>query len=399
MATNDKNNSSNNKYGRDPNLILDYKNFAVNAQRFKNQMVLKYELAGKILELRTECRPELDPEDPVEVADIDNPTPAEQRALAEAAELRKYELQTVVKNRILYKQQKEQLAVEIIVYSSNLLRLALEKDASFKTIKTNPLQLWLLVEQQINLGDNFSFRELVKQIIYMAGAKMNEKSSLDSFTHNFTVQFEKLFSMMVKLKIDDVSQSQVEQGDDDEEPTVALMSVEKFISKLIAAFFIEALPKSFGDEIRKDISNEKKIDVEQPDTLQEAVALANNYYNLKPESLNTVPGNNGGKGNSGEKLNPVVGAVGPTKNDKVVYSDPNKPPPKPWSDMAYCTHCKKWGRHTVDNCFNKNKEKEKNKNIPGKSDDKNKEKGKKNPKVGAATNYEDEAAVWGSSVK
>jgi len=146
MATNDKNNFSNNKFGRDPSLILDYKNFAISAQKFKNQMVLKYELAGKILELRAECRPELDPADPVAVDDPDHPTPAEQRALAEAAELRKYELQSVVKNRILYKQQKEQLAVEIIVHCSNLLKFAIEKDPTFKNIKTNPLELWMLIE-------------------------------------------------------------------------------------------------------------------------------------------------------------------------------------------------------------------------------------------------------------
>ena len=42
MATDDKNNSFNNKFGRDPSLILDYKNFAINSQKFKNQMILKY---------------------------------------------------------------------------------------------------------------------------------------------------------------------------------------------------------------------------------------------------------------------------------------------------------------------------------------------------------------------
>ena len=152
------------------------------------------------------------------------------------------------------------------------------------------------------------------------------------------------------------------------------------------------MPKSFGDEIRKDISNEKKVDVDQPDTLQEAVALANNYHNLKPQSLNMAGGNK----QNPDKTNPVVAAANtnPNKNaGKVVHTDPNKQPPKPWPNMAYCTHCKKWCSHSIDACFYKNKD------LPNKGDDKKKEKGKKNPKVaGAATTYDDDAAVWGSNV-
>jgi hypothetical protein len=220
----------------------------------------------------------------------------------------------------------------------------------------------------------------------LARYTMNEKSNLSQFSKRFSNEFDVLLSMLTKLKLNARSH-----------PT---MTIEEYVTKLIAAFYIEALPKSF-DDVRKDISNDNMTSVSQPSTLIEAIKLADQYDNIKASSMLAAPASHNNKSptdnlagaitNPKKPANPNGNKKQDKKKTRVAYTDPNKPPPTPWDNMAYCKHCKSWGRHTIDKCRFKIAEADKKDNNKGKQP-------QKPGKVGAATTstYNDDAnTVWG----
>lgn len=388
MANSNNDKNANLKSYKDASLIMDHKNFDTVLPKLTEVLILEYDQAGRILQLRRECPPTMSARAPaIQFADPDYPTIEEQLLADEQLELRKIHLGLVAKDIRRYEQQKPQMATRILMQCSALLKLEVEKHPTFSDVCEDPLKMVQLLQEIVHLGDGFGFREHVKQIMVLARANMNEKANLIQFSKRFTTEFEILQSMLIKLKLNSASK-----------PT---MTIEDYVTKLIAAFYIEALPKSF-DEVRKDISNENMTSVSQPDNLQQAIKLADQYDNIKagsmlsnPSSNNKSPSDNlaGAITNPNNRKppgnKPPGDKVPADKNrERIIYTDPKVPPPKPWNKMAYCAHCKRWCSHTIDTCKNK---------AAGKLIDI--KDGKKPGKVVAVT-YDDETnSVWGMSVK
>jgi hypothetical protein len=138
------------------------------------------------------------------------------------------------------------------------------------------------------------------------------------------------------------------------------------------------------------MSNPKNTQVVQPNDLTEAFRLASDYNNVKgnrmtlasPSPGNTLVGTIDSSDPKALKLalaaiekkqaavkqgNNKISSTPPattphhtpaktTPAKKVRFTDPKHPPPaeKAWDNMQYCTHCKAWGKHTVDHCRKKN---------------------------------------------
>lgn len=381
-SNNDKNNA-NFKSPRDASLILDFKNLETVLPKLEEVLILEYPFAGHILRLGQECPPELPPRKAFVFADPSNKTATELADEQEAVELRKIQMGIVAKDRVRYELEKLQMATRILMQCSSLLRLSVEKSSTFENDKNDPLKLKKLIQDIVHLGDNFGFRDHVKQFMVLARANMTEKGNLSQFSKRFNTEFEVLLSMLAKLKLDAKSKP--------------IMTIEEYVTKLIAAFFIEALPKSF-DDVRKDISNENMTSVRQPDSLVEAIKLADQYDNIKAASMLATPSHNNNKSPTdslaGAVTNPPKkhpAAPGGNKPDKdkkkqerIVYSDPNKPPPSPWKNMSYCKHCKMWCRHTIENCKNKES-----------NGGKQQQPQKPPAKVGAVTYSDESNSIWG----
>ena len=384
-STSDKN-SSTFKSPRDASLILDFKNLDTVLPRLEEVLILEYDFAGKILQLGRECPPELPPRTPFVFADPNNKTAEEIADELEAIEMRKIKMSLVAKDQNRYDQQKLQMATRLMMQCSSLLKLHVEKSPTFETIKNDPLRLKLLILEIVHLGESFGFRDHVKQFMVLARANMTEKANLSHFSKRFDTEFTVLLSMLKKLELDEKAR-----------PT---MTIEQYVTKLVAAFYIEALPKSF-DDIRKDISNENMTSVQQPNNLVEAIKLADQYDNIKASSMLATPSHNNKSPTdslAGAVTNPIkkppatpgAGDNNQPRKDKKrpVFTDPNKPPPNPWKNMAYCKHCKRWCCHTVDVC----------KFFPSgdKKDDNNPKKPPAKPgKVGAVTFKDDSDSTWG----
>ena len=367
-------------------IILDYKNFDDTFPRLKEALSLEYDLAGRILQENKECPPSLPPRVRIQFINPTNPTPEEKQMEEDNNDLHRSMIGLTAKETLRYNSQKLQIATRLIMQCSKLLRINVEKDSRFANVSQNPLQLSALIEESVYLGGEiFGFRDHVKQIMVLANPKstMSEKSNLSQFTKKYSAEYEKLHAMLVKLKLDDKSR-----------PT---MTIEQYIEKLVAALFIELLPKSF-DDVRKDISNEKLTSVQQPENLQEAAKLADQYDNIKSSSMlsNSDKSSNNlvaSATDSTKKHTPVRGVKKEDnpKKERTIYSDPNKPPTTPWKNMVYCTHCKCWCRHNAEQCKKK---------AAGTSPDNKKQNNKKNAKVGFATyDDDDNTSVWGMSVK
>jgi len=385
-STSDKNNS-NFKSPRDSSLILDFKNLDIVLPRLEEVLILEYDFAGKILQLGRECPPELPPRVPFVFADQHNKTAEEIADELEAIEMRKIKMGLIAKDQNRYDQQKLQMATRLMMQCSSLLKLHVEKSPSYETIKNDPLKLKFLILEIVHLGESFGFRDHVKQFMVLARANMTEKANLSHFSKRFDTEFTVLLSMLKKLQLDQKSR-----------PT---MTIEQYVTKLVAAFYIEALPKSF-DDVRKDISNENMTSVQQPNDLVEAIKLADQYDNIKASSMLATPSNNNksptdslaGAVTNPPKKPPVANVPGGNKPGKdkknqINYTDPNNPPPIPWKNMAYCKHCKRWCRHTIDNC----------RSFPSgdKKDNNNPKKPPEKPgKVGAAVTFKDDSdSIWG----
>lgn len=385
-STSDKNNS-NFKSPRDSSLILDFKNLDIVLPRLEEVLILEYDLAGKIFQLGRECPPELPPRVPFVFADPNNRTAEEIADEQEAIEMRKIKMSLVAKDQNRYDQQKLQMATRLLMQCSSLLKLHVEKSPPFETIKNDPLNLKLLILEIVHLGESFGFRDHVKQFMVLARANMTEKANLSQFSKRFDTEFTVLLSMLKKLQLDQRSN-----------PT---MTIEQYVTKLVAAFYIEALPKSF-DDVRKDISNENMTSVRQPNDLVEAIKLADQYDNIKASSMlanpshnNKSPSDNLAGAVTNPPKKPPVAPPGPggnkprrDKKEQPVYPDPNKPPPNPWPNMAYCKHCKRWCSHVVENC----------KFFPSgdKKDNNNPKKPPAKPgKVGTVTYKDDPDSTWG----
>lgn len=384
-----KNNATQKSSNRDfSSIILDYKNFDEAFPRLKEALSLEYDLAGRILIENKECPPSLPPRTQVPFADPQHPTDEERLFEEDQLALRSSLISLTAKDTMRYNSQKLQIATRLLMQCSKYLRTMVEKNSRFASVEKDPLLLSALIEDTVYLGgETFNFRDHVKQFMVLANPKnaMSEKSNLSQYTKRYTTEYEKLHSMLVKLKLDNKSN-----------PT---MTIEEYVEKLVAAFFIEQLPKSF-DEVRKDISNEKVTSVQQPENLQEAAKLADQYDNIKSSSFLSAPdrspNNNlvapvtdprGPKPPRGSN-NPKIKEDGPPKKER--FTDPNKPPPNPWKNMVYCTHCKFWCSHTVEQCKTKKAADKKKPNKPNKP-----------AKVGSAVTYDDDdnTSVWGMSVK
>lgn len=120
--------------------------------------------------------------------------------------------------------------------------------------------------------------------------------------------------------------------------------------------------------------------VKYPKDMSEAITLAEKYDGLKgnaltakdsqnevvgavvnaKESAVTTPAitnnNKKGKANAKKQQKEKEKEKGPAqkssakKNDSGFYTDPNSPPPKPWSGMKYCGNHKRWCKHSTDEC-------------------------------------------------
>jgi len=384
-STSDKNNS-NFKSPRDSSLILDFKNLDTVLPRLEEVLILEYDFAGKILQLGRECPPELPPRVPFVFADPSSPTAEEMADEQEAIEMRKIKMSLVAKDQNRYDQQKLQMATRLMMQCSSLLKLHVEKSAAYETIKNDPLKLKFLILEIVHLGESFGFRDHVKQIMVLARTNMTEKANLSQFSKRYDTEFTVLLSMLKKLQLDEKSR-----------PT---MTIEQYVTKLVAAFYIEALPKSF-DDVRKDISNENMTSVQQPNDLVEAIRLADQYDNIKASSMLANPSHINKSPTdalAGAVTNPPKkppAAPGPggdkpkrDRKNRIVYADPNKPPEKPWIGMAYCKHCKRWCSHTVENCKIFPSGDKKDNNIPKKPP-------VKPGKVGTVTFKDDSDSNWG----
>ena len=383
MASNqnqDQKTLSNFRSSRDSSSIfLDYKNFDESMPRLKECLSLEYDLAGRILQENKECPPRLPTRVPFTFADPDNPTAEELLEEGDLNDLHKTMIGLTAKETLRYNSQKLQMATRLIMQCSKLLRLNVEKDSRFQSVSQNPLALATLIEETVLFGgETLGFRDHVKQIMVLANPKniMSEKSNLSQFAKKYSTEYEKLHVMLVKLKLDDKSN-----------PT---MTIEQYIEKLVAALFIELLPKTF-DDVRKDISNVKTTSVQQPENLQEAIKLADDYDNIKSSSMLT----HSDKSSPNNIVAPVTNNP-KNPNPKAVkrerYTDPKKTPPKPWKDMAYCTHCRAWLSHTVENCKSK---KAADGKPPGPKQDI-----KKPAKVGSVNTYDDaNTSAWGVPLK
>ena len=389
MASNqnqDQKTLSNFRSSRDSSSIfLDYKNFDESMPRLKECLSLEYDLAGRILQENKECPPRLPPRVPFTFADPDNPTVEEKLEEGDLNDLHKTMIGLTAKETLRYNSQKLQMATRLIMQCSKLLRLNVEKDSRFQNVSQDPLKLATLIEETVLFGgETLDFRDHVKQIMVLANPKniMSEKSNLSQFAKKYSTEYEKLHVMLVKLKLDDKSN-----------PT---MTIEQYIEKLVAALFIELLPKTF-DDVRKDISNVKTTSVQQPENLQEAIKLADDYDNIKSSSMLTHSDksqpnnivapvtNNPKNGKKGDHPDPKAAVKREPR-----HTDPKKPPSPAWNNMAYCTHCQFWCRHTVENCNRKAAGK-----PPGPKQDI-----KKPAKVGSVNTYDDaNTSAWGVPLK
>ena len=389
FQTQDQKQSANFKSFRDSSsIVLDYKNFDDSFPRLKENLSLEYDLAGRIFQENKECPPVMPPRTKIIFRDRNNPTEEEKQMEEDNNDLHKSMIGLTAKETLRYNSQKLQMATRLIMHCSKLLRINVEKDSKYPSVCQSPLELASLIEETVYFGgEAFGFRDHVKQIMVLANPKnvMSEKSNLSQFSKKYSTEYEKLHAMLVKLKLDDKS--------------MPSMTIEQYVEKLVAAFFIELLPKSF-DDVRKDISNVNTTSVEQPENLQEAVKLADQYDNIKSSSMLThsdksSPNNIVAASATDPKKQPGKKKDGadshaPTKPDRPVYTDPKKPPPQQWKNMAYCTHCQRWCSHSVDKC------KKKAAGLPPGHKNQN----PKNPgKVGGVIFDDESTSVWGMAVK
>jgi hypothetical protein len=152
---------------------------------------------------------------------------------------------------------------------------------------------------------------------------MGDKEHLDMFTNRFATEYFKLVSMLKRLH----------SGEEQK----AVDFIFAINARLVAAFFIEALPKHF-DDLRKDMSNPKNSQVVQPDDLTEAFKLASDYNNVKgnrmtlasPPPGNSIVGISTTVDSSDPKALKLALAAIEKKQQQAAGSKPgNKSPPPP----------------------------------------------------------------------
>jgi hypothetical protein len=203
--------------------------------------------------------------------------------------------------------------------------LAVEKDKRFFTLQdsNDALGFWTLIESHCHMGENFGFREYALQLKRLSVLVMGDKEHLDMFTNRFATEYFKLVSMLKRLH------------SGEEQKAVDFIFAIK--ARLVAAFFIEALPKHF-DDLRKDMSNPKNSQFVQPDDLTEAFKLASDYNNVKcnrmtlasPPPGNSIVGISTTVDSSDPKALKLALAAIEKKQQQAAGSKPgNKSPPPP----------------------------------------------------------------------
>lgn len=265
-----------------------------------------------------------------------------------------------------YEMQKESIAIEIQRILDDELKRLMDADATYRAAKDkdppDTVGMWKAINDKIASGVHFTASHFLLQVKKIVNARMSDKESLPTYRHRFTEDLLKSDIMATKLGL----------GENE-------FKLHPVFVRLFAGFFLEGLNPRF-DDLRKDLRSATMDNVKYPKDMSEAITLAEKYDGLKgnaltakdsqnevvgavvnaKESAVTTPAitnnNKKGKANAKKQQKEKEKEKGPAqkssakKNDSGFYTDPNSPPPKPWSGMKYCGNHKRWCKHSTDEC-------------------------------------------------
>ena len=269
--------------------------------------------------------------------------------------------------------QKDTIAIEIQRILDEELRRLMESDVAYNTAKdsdpADPIGMWKALHDKVASGVHFTVSHFLLQFKKIVNARMSDKESLATYRHHYAEELSKVDIMAKRLKMED---------DDFKKNTVFM--------GLFAGFFLEGLNSRF-DGLRKDVRSETMTTAKYPDNMVEAIQLAEKYDGLKgdvltaKDSQNEIVGAAVAPSYSKRDSNTVAAATPAVnikkndkkkgkphpksvsfstssarsepagkKNDKGFYTDPHKPPPKPWVGMKYCSRHQRWCKHSSEDC-------------------------------------------------
>jgi hypothetical protein len=333
---------------------LSIRNYDTHHKKFELIMKTAYPIAGGILEAGEELTPVVPPPP---VADMADATQAEQ--MLYSAELKDY-----VSTKRVYNEQKQSIAGEIEKILSEELKRIMEQTAEYEVARKernphNPLAMWKAIHDKCAAGVHFTYSNFALQIKKITSMQMSEKESLAAYRHRFTQELIKADIMAKKTGLD-----------------VADYASHAPTLKLHAVLFLEGLTPRF-DALRRDLRSETIKRVKYPNNMEEAGVLAEKYDGLKGEILtirdssqnevvgkvvaktpskfekskNNAKNSKDNKKEENKSHTPAEKKSGEKRNEtRITYTDPNKPPPKPWTGMAYCKKHKRWCKHSTEEC-------------------------------------------------
>ena len=343
---------------------LSLKNFDTMHEKIELSAQRVYEYAGLILKKRKETV-------------FSEPLPPPNLQQGRATEmLYQARLNEYVKTLSQYQLQKASIAVEIQRILEEELKRLMDLDPNYCKARdaepSDPIGMWKAIHEKVASGVHFTRSNFITQVKKIMTSKMSDKESLASYRYRYAEDLTKADVMAKKVGIREAD-----------------FKANATFSMLFAGNFLEGLAPRF-DQLRKDLRAETMTNVKFPDNMGEAIALAEKYDGLKGEILTikdlqndlvgsvkeasqstskkdanegiVAPikhGNGKGKGkekskDKQEEKSQVKGNSNKTesgkKDDNGRYTDPNKPPPKPWPGMKYCARHKYWCKHSTSDC-------------------------------------------------
>jgi len=275
-----------------------------------------------------------------------------------------------------YKLQKVSIAIDIQRILDDELKRLMDLNADYCSARDSdppdPIEMWKAILERVASGVHFTYSHFLLQFKKIVNVHMPEKESLATYRFHFAEELSKSDVMAKKLGI----------AEDE-------FKANAVFQKLFAGLFVEGLSSRF-DPLRKDLRSDTMSNVKYPTNMGEAVVLAEKYDGLKGEVLtakdsqNEIVGSVSTHGKKGKKedtplTTPVASANSDKKkkkgkkdkksaaeqpqqqpatkaenngkkNDSGHYTDPTKPPPKPWAGMKYCGRHKRWCKHSTEEC-------------------------------------------------
>lgn len=272
-----------------------------------------------------------------------------------------------------YKFQKASIAIDIQRILDDELKRLMDLNADYCNARDSdppdPIEMWKAILERVASGVHFTYSHFLLQFKRIVNAHMSEKESLATYRFHYAEELSKSDVMAKKLGI----------ADED-------FKTNAVFQKLFAGNFVEGLSSRF-DPLRKDLRSDTMSNVKYPKDMGEAVVLAEKYDGLKGEALtakdsqNEIVGSVSTHGKKGKEDAPLTAPVAPAnsdkkkkkgkkgkaaaaeqsqpatkaenhgkKNDSGHYTDPAKPPPKPWAGMKYCGRHKRWCKHSTEEC-------------------------------------------------